>query len=99
MTYEELLEKKENLQNELDQVQKDIYAHENFQFLEYLDTAIDVLHKASSLKPCVNIEIEYECGDCGKEDYCCYELSDIVYSLKVLKKNYDEIIKKYNLYD
>lgn len=92
MTYEELLEKKEKLQNELDQVQKDICVHENFQFLEYLDTAINVLHKASNLKPYANIEIEYECENCGKEDSSFNDLSEIVYGLKVLKESY--VIKK-----
>lgn len=90
--YEELLEKEKKLQDELEQVKKEIYTHENFQFLECLDTVINSLCKASNLKPYANIEIEYECENCGKEDSFFYDLSELVDNLRDLKESYN--IKK-----
>ena len=87
MNYEELLKKKEQLENELKEVQDNLNNHENIKFIEYLDTAIDALSKATKLKPWSAIEIEYECESCSFEEIQSKYLSEILDALKTKRKN------------
>lgn len=87
MSYEELLEKKEKLENELKEVQQNINNHEDTKFLEHLDTAIIALRKAVNLKPYVSVSLDYECERCGYEDCEMTTLADIAYVLTNLTES------------
>lgn len=91
MTYEELLQKKNELTTQMKQIDEALAEHEEAEFIASLETAITELKKAYELKPYVSVEIEdVECEQCREVTDINVDLEVIYYAIQDLKRGYEK---------